>query len=190
MGKKYKIILSDPAWTYKDKAQAGKRGVNFKYPLLSINEIKKLPVGRIAADTSILFLWATSPLLKEALETIDAWGFAYKTVGFVWVKKNKKTPTNFWGMGHYTRSNAEFVLIGTKGKTRDLIASHKIHQIIESPIDIHSRKPKIVRKKIETLCKKGSKIEIFATEKTDNWDAIGYRVDNKDIRQALIDISK
>ncbi|KKN52808.1 hypothetical protein LCGC14_0608510 [marine sediment metagenome] len=190
MGKKYKIILSDPPWTYRDKAQAGHRGVNYKYPLLTINEIKKLPVGRISADTSILFLWATAPLLREALDTLDAWGFAYKTVGFVWIKKNKKSLTNFWGMGHYTRACAEFVLIGTKGKTKDLIASHKIHQIIEAPIDIHSKKPNIVRKKIEELCKDGSKIELFATEKTGNWDVIGYRANGKDVKQALINMSK
>ena len=71
----------------------------------------------IAEDDCLLFLWATFPNLDVALETIRRWGFQYKTAAFVWVKRNRKSPSWFWGLGNWTRANAEICLLATKGKT-------------------------------------------------------------------------
>lgn len=115
------------------------------------------------------FIWATYPNLKDALEVIEAWGFKYKTVGFTWVKKNKKADSWFWGLGYYTRSNAEICLIATKGKPK--VQSRSVHQVIDTPIEKHSKKPSCVREKIVSLMGNLPRIELFARQKVDGWDA-------------------
>lgn len=92
---KYDIIYADPPWKYE--AGGKRRNVRRHYQTMKPEEIFALPIADIAADNSILFLWATFPNLLTALETIKQWGFAYKTLGFVWVKRNKKAPGWAWG---------------------------------------------------------------------------------------------
>ena len=72
-----------------------------------------MPVADLAAPDSALFLWATFPQLPEALRLIEAWGFTYKSVAFVWLKKNKKADSWFYGLGFWTRGNAEICLLAT-----------------------------------------------------------------------------
>ena len=92
--KKYKIIYADPPWRY---ARSKVQGAAEKhYPTMSIEELCALPVKEIADKDCILFLWATFPQLKEALQLIKAWGFTYKSVAFVWLKQNRKSPTWFY----------------------------------------------------------------------------------------------
>ena len=173
--KEYNIILADPAWQYKDKCNAGERGAAFKYPVMSIDDIKALPVADIAADDCILFLWVTFPMLQEGLDTIKAWGFKYKTVGFIWIKLNKIAKTLFWGMGNWTRSNAEVCLIGVKGKPKRI--NKGVHSVIMSIIEKHSKKPDEARRRIEKLV--GGhlpKIELFAREKPEGWDVWGDEI--------------
>ena len=85
------------------------------YPTMSIDELCALPVAELAAKDSALFMWATFPQLPEALRLIRAWGFTYKSVAFVWLKKNKKADSWFYGLGFWTRANAEICLLATKG---------------------------------------------------------------------------
>ena len=101
---KYDVILADPPWHYNDKAGAGKRGVEFKYNVLTDEEIMNLSVDKIASDNCLLFLWSTAPKMDIAIETMKKWGFEYKTVGFVWVKSAKSffqfgKPHFKWAMG-------------------------------------------------------------------------------------------
>ena len=94
--KKYQIIYADPPWKYKVYSEKGKgRSAENHYPTMSIEDICKLPVNKIASDDCVLFMWMTFPTLKEGLKVIEEWGFKYKTVAFVWVKQNKKTPSLF-----------------------------------------------------------------------------------------------
>ena len=119
-----------------------------------------------------MFIWATAPLMPEAIHTMKCWGFDYKTIAFTWIKKNKKaTDTNFWGMGSWTRSNPEFCLMGTRGKPKSV--SHSVHSVIESPIQEHSKKPDIVRDKIVELCGDKKRTELFARLKVDGWESLG-----------------
>lgn len=108
-----------------------------------------LPVQDIAEDDCLLFLWATFPNLDVALETIRRWGFQYKTAAFVWVKRNRKAPSWFWGLGNWTRANAEICLLATKGKPKR--ASASVHSIIDAPIGRHSEKPAETRDRIVQL---------------------------------------
>ena len=170
--------MADPPWHYNDKALAGARGAECKYPVMSIEEIKNLRVnGKLVKDItdkdSFLFLWVTFPQLEKAFEVIKAWGFTYKTLGFNWVKKNKKGG-NFIGMGWYTRSNAEVCLIATKGRVK--VLDHSISSIVESVPQRHSAKPTIVRDLIVKLCGRLPRIELFARERDIGWVSWGFDI--------------
>ena len=82
----YGIIYADPCWSYRDKCKAGRRGVEFKYDTLNVEQLCQLDVGALAAPDCALFLWATWPTLPDALRVMDAWGFRFSTAAFVWVK--------------------------------------------------------------------------------------------------------
>lgn len=82
---------------------------------MSIDELCALPVETLAEKDCLLFLWATFPQLPEALRLIKAWGFSFKTVAFVWLKLNRKSPTWFYGLGYWTRGNAEICLLAKRG---------------------------------------------------------------------------
>ncbi len=174
--KKYQIIYADPPWTYQDKALAGNRGACCKYPVMdqaSIYWLGRKLAPHIAKDC-VLFMWVTAPKLNEVFHIISGWGFKYKTKGFIWIKKNKKANTLFWGMGRWTRANSEDCLLATRGNPKR--ASAAVHQVIEAPIREHSRKPDEVRNRIVTLMGDLPRIELFAREKTDGWDVWGNEV--------------
>lgn len=169
--KTYEIIYADPPWSYTDKASSGKRGAGHKYDLMTDYEIERLGVENLAADNCTLFMWATFPRLDLALKVMAAWGFKYKTVAFVWVKKNPVSLTNFVGMGNWTRANAEIVLIGTKGKPKRVSAS--VRQIVNAPIGKHSAKPQAVRDLIVELMGDLPRVELFARSSAPGWDVWG-----------------
>ena len=141
---------------------------------MSIDELCALPVETLAEKDCLLFLWATFPQLPEALRLIRAWGFTFKTVAFVWLKLNKKSPTWFYGLGYWTRGNAEICLLATKGKPKR--KSNRVHQFIISPLREHSQKPDEARDKIVELIGDLPRIELFARQKTDGWDTWGNEV--------------
>ena len=150
-----------------------------------MNDIKALPVNEISADNAVLFMWITMPLLIQALGLIKAWGFTYKTNAFTWVKRNKKsTDTWFWGMGYYTRANAELCLLATKGKVLPRL-SKSVHSVVDTPIEGHSKKPDIVRDRIVELFGDIPRIELFARQKVKGWDCLGNEIDGQDIRVAI-----
>ena len=160
----------------KNLNENSKRSVVMKYDVMTTEDISWLPISEMADKNCILFLWVTMPKLNEVMKLFERWGFKYSTCGFVWVKKNKKSEGNFWGMGRWTRSNAELCLIGIKGSPQGLSAS--IHSVIESPIEEHSKKPDIVRQKIVELCGDLPRIELFARKKTEGWEVWGNEVES------------
>lgn len=147
--KKYGIIYADPAWSYRDKALAGERGAGCKYDVMDLEDIKRLPVKELAEDDAVLFMWVTMPFLEEAFSVMRAWGFEYKTCAFTWVKQNKKSDGLFWGMGNWTRANAELCLLGVRGKPKRADAG--VHSVIISHVEEHSKKPAETRDRIVKL---------------------------------------
>lgn len=133
-----------------------------------------MPVADLAAPDSALFLWATFPQLPEALRLIEAWGFTYKSVAFVWLKKNKKADSWFYGLGFWTRGNAEICLLATKGHPKRQAAN--IHQFIVSPIEAHSKKPDEARAKIISLMGDLPRVELFARQTPPGWAVWGNEV--------------
>jgi N6-adenosine-specific RNA methylase IME4 len=149
---KYNIIYADPPWTYKAWSKKGEgRTASHHYDVMVDEDIYNMPVQKIANDNCILLLWVTFPKLLEGIETMKRWGFTYKTCAFAWIKTNKNYNTkqftflpedsfsSFWGMGYWTRANAELCLLGTVGKPKRV--SKSVHQVIYEPIEKHSKKP-------------------------------------------------
>lgn len=151
-----------------------KRAAEHHYPTMSIDELCALPVADLAAPDSALFLWATFPQLPEALRLIREWGFTYKSVAFVWLKKNRKADSWFYGLGFWTRANAEVCLLATRGHPKRQAAN--IHQFIISPIEAHSKKPDETRDKIVALMGDLPRVELFARQTPPGWDVWGNEV--------------
>ena len=174
--KKYNVILADPPWSFRAWSSKGMgRSAEQHYPTMRLEDIKALPVSDLAAEDCVLFLWATFPMLKEALEVSEAWGFVYKTVAFTWVKENRKSPGLFWGLGYWTRANAEVCLLATRGSPKRQSAA--VHQVILSPVERHSKKPDEVRERIAALMGDVPRVELFARQQTPGWDVWGNEVE-------------
>lgn len=174
MDKKYQIIYADPPWKYNNNR--GRGVAENHYWTMPIEEICSLPINEITEKDAALFLWVTFPQLPEAFKVIKAWGFTYKTVAFVWVKQNKTGNGFFFGLGHWTRSNAEICLLAVKGHPKRI--SNKVFQLIVSPLERHSKKPEEARRRIVELMGNLSRIELFARQKSLGWDIWGNEVPN------------
>lgn len=172
---KFNVIYADPPWEYNDKA-LNRGGALRYYETMTLADICQLPVQDIAAKDCALFLWVTWPYIFECEKVINAWGFKYKTDAFTWVKRNKKTDSLFWGMGHWTRANSEICLLATKGKPKRESAA--VHQIIYAPVGEHSQKPAEARERIVKLCGNVPRIELFARQETPGWNVWGNEVNS------------
>lgn len=172
MDKKYQIIYADPPWKYN--INRGRGVAENHYETMGTEEICNLPICEMTEKDAVLFLWITFPQLPEAFQVIKAWGFTYKTVAFIWVKQNKSGKGFFFGLGHWTRSNAEICLLAVKGHPKR--NSNKVFQLIVSPLEGHSKKPEEVRRRIVELMGNQSRLELFARQESPGWDIWGNEV--------------
>ena len=212
---KFDVALADPPWHYNSR-QSSKtrfgRGVHGHYPTMRTKEICALPVSDICAESCVLFLWSTWPRLPAAMKAIDAWGFTYKTIGFVWIKLNPGRARQdrrrlidhlystglprfldwlrFFGVGHYTKSNTEPCLIATRGSYMEP-ATNTVSSVVFAPRGGHSAKPHEVCRRIERMYPpdKHDHIELFARETQPGWAAAGNEIDGADIQAALADLA-
>lgn len=172
--KKYTVLYADPPWRYRSKPNG--RSPESHYPTMKTEDICALPVQALAAEDCALFLWVTMPMIFEAQKVLSAWGFRYKTVAFVWVKQNRKGTGIFWGMGYWTRANAELCLLATKGHPQRM--ANNVHQVIISPVEEHSKKPEEARRRIEALLGDVPRLELFARRPSPGWDVWGNEVES------------
>jgi N6-adenosine-specific RNA methylase IME4 len=172
---KHRVIYADPPWKYNDaQAVKGDYGTGTgaaagHYPTMTLSALKALDIKSISADDSVLFLWATSPLLEDALGLCTAWGFKYKA-SFIWDKVKHN-------MGHYNSVRHEFLLIATRGSgTPEVTKLFDSVQVIER--QEHSRKPEEFRTIIDTLYPSGRRVELFCRgEKPEGWKTWGNEAD-------------
>lgn len=163
--KKYQIIYADPPWKYDfSKDNADKIEVHYK--TMPIEEICALNVP--SNDNSVIYLWATAPKLLEALQVMKSWGFKYKTQA-VWDK-------TWVGMGYWFRGQHEILLVGTKGKFSPPLPSFRESSVYREKKSKHSKKPLYFRNLISKQHPDKSKLELFAREKVEGWDAWGDEV--------------
>lgn len=161
---KYRVIYADPPWSYGDE-RSGFGGAVDHYNTMTMEELKNMPVASLSEDNAVLFLWGTAPLLSEALELIEAWGFKYKT-NIVWDKVKGS-------LGNYTSVKHEHLFIATRGSgVPDNTTRVDSVQTIERT-SRHSEKPEEFRNIIETLYSYGNKLELFARKKVDGWEVYG-----------------
>ena len=184
---RYPVILADPPWHFRNFAADAPgmmhqraRGANRHYPTMTTEEICRLAPP--SDDNAVLFLWACWPTLPDALRVIEAWGFEYVTLAWVWVKSNPTGYGFFKGMGYYTRANSEPCLLATKGKSRKP-ANRSVSALIYAPVREHSRKPDEQYAKIESLYPDGPYLELFARQTRPGWDSWGNEV-NKFTRRS------
>lgn len=158
---RFAIIYADPPWDYKGQLQhagAGNGdtgGAVRHYPTVTLDALKTLPVSDIAEDDSLLFLWATSPHLDQAIELGKAWGFEWATVAFIW-DKQKVNP------GFYTLSQCELCLVFKRGKIPQPRGARNIRQLVSAKRGAHSSKPEEIRQRIDHMFPTQQKIELFA----------------------------
>lgn len=176
-GQKFDVIYADPAWQFNSKKAGGsmKSGASQKYDVMSIDDLKALPVDLISSENCLLVMWWVGAMPQEALDLCSAWGFKVKNMnGFVWNKLTKNGKP-FFGMGYYTRAGSESALIATKGKVS--IESHSVRAVVTAKIGRHSEKPNEFREQIKKMvgedCKK---IELFARERKAGFSAWGNEI--------------
>ena len=183
----YQVVYADPPWKFPESSRnliGGGFNIsmkNFKdmekvYPTLSNEEIAALPIKDILADDAACFMWTTDSHLPFALEIMKAWGFTYKTIGFVWVKKTKHGKTVKM-LAPWTNKGAELCLFGTKGAMTKHLGANDVFQVHEAERREHSRKPDIIRDEIKRMFPNGKRIELFARTAMPGWDAWGNEVD-------------
>ena len=174
----FSVVYADPPWHYRCFTKAGEaRSASQHYQTMSLADIKALPVADVAAKDCHLFMWVTGPNLRQAFEVIDAWGFKYSSVAFTWVKLTRRAPMLFMdkhsfhvGMGHTTRKNCEWVLLGRRGSPKRL--SKSIRELIIAPVREHSRKPDEAAERIEQYAD-GPYLEMFGRAPRENWTVWG-----------------
>jgi N6-adenosine-specific RNA methylase IME4 len=175
-GKKFPVIYADPPWEFKVYSGKGKqRSAERHYDTMSLDAIKALPVEKLAEQNCALFIWGVWPELPGVLDVIKAWGFTYKTAGFIWIKTVSETNSDpFTGMGYWTRANSEFCLFAARGEPkRDAM---DVHQVVLAPVGEHSVKPEDVRKRIERLII-GPYLELFGRQQVEGWVVWGNEIE-------------
>lgn len=211
----FDVLYVDPPWEYRHNQGYDPARGGLPYKPINLKELKNLNLSSLCSPDAAIYCWATNPQLPEAIEFITSNGFSYSTVGFVWVKlnptasveevpvKGKKMPNVLVnggfrsGMGYYTNSQTELVLIGRRG--RRLRKARDIKQLVLAPVSDHSSKPEEVRRRIDQLVGKDKKkLELFArvgykrSDLWENWVFAGNQVppDYLDVRDALEALKK
>lgn len=224
----YKLILADPCWKYDNQNVRG--NADKHYPTLSARELCQMDVKGLAEKDAVLYLWGTFPFLydmkaraynermrgkgtpekmrvpDDILAVLEAWGFEYKTVGFLWVKTTGKkkeveyyeqraelqadlmgvdllrssfpagTSKPVFGTGWYPRSNTEPCFVAVRGKGVKP-ATRSVSSVVIAPIGRHSRKPWEVHHRLEKMYPDSKKVELFARQARPGWDVWGNEVE-------------
>ena len=181
--KKYQILYCDCPWRYNDPKGNDPALGGIQYDTMSNEDLAVLPIEKIADKNCLLFFWVTMPKLSEAFPIIESWGFKYTTCAFCWVKTNPKSGSVYSGLGHWVNGNAELCLLAKKGTPKRY--EKNVKQIQMHPRGRHSAKPPVIRDEIVRVTGDLPRIELFARDRVEGWDAIGFDIDGKDIRESL-----
>ena len=175
----YSTILADPPWQFSNRTGkvAPEHRRLLRYPTMELKEIMDLPVSRLAAAKSHLYLWVPNALLMEGLRVMEAWGFTYKT-NLVWYKVRKDGGPDGRGVGFYFRNVTELILFGVRGSMRTLPPGRTRVNLFSTRKREHSRKPDEIYSIIEE-CSPGPYLELFARFSQAGW----YQWGNEDVEE-------
>ena len=180
---RFEIVYADPPWDYKGQLQhagpgsSDTGGAVHHYPTITLADLKRLDVESIAAKDSLLFIWATSPHLDQAIELGQAWGFVWATVAFVW-DKVRVNP------GFYTMSQCELCLVFKRGRIPQPRGARNVRQYVREERGPHSTKPAQVRKRIERMFPEQRRIELFARGNVPGWHCWGLEASESRLASA------
>jgi N6-adenosine-specific RNA methylase IME4 len=173
---RFNTLLADPPWRFANRT--GKMAPEHRrlkrYRTMDLQEIMALPVARLAAEKSHLYLWVPNALLAEGLAVMKAWGFTYKS-NLVWLKIRKDGGPDGRGVGFYFRNVTELVLFGIRGRIRTLAPGRRQVNMLATRKEEHSKKPVEMYEIIEA-CSPGPRLELFARDRREGWHQWGDQV--------------
>jgi len=182
----FSTLYCDPPWSYRNKRTGGslKSGAGQRYPTMTVDELCALPVAAVLDRNAVCFLWATMPLLPDALRVLDAWGFTYRTSLF-WDKDRL-------GLGFWFRGQVEVLLVGTRGKVKPPRIQER--NLVKARALAHSEKPEVFRVLAEMAVDSSRLdsgwLELFARRTTLNldvrWVQVGFDL-GLDVREWLVE---
>lgn len=161
----FDLLMVDAAWHFK---AGGNRGANQHYSVMSLEDIAALPVGDLAAPNSLLWLWATAPMLNQQITVIEKWGFTFKTSG-VWVRTTKHGKIAF-GTGYLLRNAHVPFLIGTRGNP---VTTRSVRSVVMGRVRAHSQKPEEAYRAAEALMPGARRVELFSRTNRPGWSVWG-----------------
>jgi N6-adenosine-specific RNA methylase IME4 len=180
ISKKYDLIVIDPPWRLnKIKRKVRENQTEMDYPMMSIEDIKSLPIESISSENSVCFLWTVQKYLFQAKEILENYGFTYRLT-MVWEKTyGKSAGMPLFGFCY----NAEFILVGYKGKQEMYPKRKLIPAVFQAENIRHSQKPDKFYEMVEPFGE--NRIDIFARKKRHGWNALGLDIDGKDIKESI-----
>lgn len=175
---KFDVIYSDPPWKHNIAGSLKKDNPFYtmnslrQYDVMTTDQLKGLQVEKVAAENCALYLWVLNGFLPEGLDVMQAWGFRFATIPFIWVKTtNKGNLRN--GNGPYTLPGAEICLLGIRGQAKRCVKFYSaIKQVQLAQVEKHSRKPAIFRQLVERLSGP-RRLEMYARQATKGWRVFG-----------------
>lgn len=167
----YQMIMADPPWRYElfNEVTGSEKAAQAQYECMDLDAIKSMPVSMLAGPNALLWLWATHPMLPQAIDVMQAWGFTFATSG-VWTKRNPETGKLGFGTGYVLRCASEPFLIGRIGKPK---TTRSTRTVIEGARREHSRKPEEAYA-AEALMPDVRRIDLFSRQSRPGWDNWGY----------------
>tara|TARA_Y100001938_G_C8017724_1_gene393516 strand:- start:183 stop:863 length:681 start_codon:yes stop_codon:yes gene_type:complete len=168
----FDVILSDPPWCYDGRTFLNKvahetGAASDHYPTMTPEELKEMSIQHLCAENCIHYMWTTGPQLDISIQVLQAWGFKFKTVAFVWDKQ----VTN---PGYYTMSSVEYCIVGTKGAIPKPRGSRNERQFLSRRRTRHSAKPKEFIERISRMHPEQTKLEIFSRKAHTDWFCWGH----------------
>lgn len=168
---RYGLILADPPWRFRTWGEHNQHKSPSKhYDLMTLDDLKALPVSQLATDHAVLVMWAVPPMVPQAIDLMSAWGFKYKTFGS-WAKQSKTGRKWAFGTGYIFRSACEPYIVGTIGEPK--IGARDVRNLIVAPVREHSRKPDEMHANLERLFPCVARAELFARESRTGWETWG-----------------
>lgn len=169
----FSTIYADPPWRFQNRTgkMAPEHQRLLRYPTMTLEEILEIPINRLAASESHLYLWVPNALIAEGLEVMKRWGFTYKT-NLVWYKVRKDGGPDGRGVGFYFRNVTELILFGVRGSMRTLKPGRTQVNLMPKRKREHSRKPDEIYELIEA-CSPGPYLELFARHPHKGWTQWG-----------------
>lgn len=169
------VVLADPPWLFENYSAKGTaKNPNQHYACMPTDEICAMPVEALAATDAALFLWATFPMLPDAMRTVSAWGFTYRSAA-PWAKRSPRDTSWAFANGYWWRGAAELLIFATRGspKRAETKAARSIRNLIIAPLREHSRKPEDAHRTAEVWFPMARKIELFARAPRAGWTVWG-----------------